>query len=53
MLLSAEHKTACLDEVKKLKSGGTEGVQEFNARNTGSETPACTATLSLSGVLFL
>lgn len=45
----AEHRTACLDEVNKLKTGGTEGAQEFKATNVGSEMPACTATLSLSG----
>lgn len=47
--ITAEHRTACLDEVQKLKTGVAEG---FNGENTGSSTPACMATLSLSGVLF-
>ena len=46
---TAEHRTACLDEVQKLKTGAAEG---FNGESTGSATPACMATLSLSGVLF-
>lgn len=54
LLLATEHRTACLDEVNKLKTGdgaGDEDAQEFKTMNSsGSGMPACTATLSLSGI---
>ena len=48
-----EHKTACLDEVQKLKTESAEGVPEFTSGTSSSESPSCIATLSLSGIGFL
>ncbi|XP_078365019.1 uncharacterized protein LOC144649406 [Oculina patagonica] len=45
LLLATEHRTACLDEVQKLKTGAA-----AEGESTGSATPACMATLSLSDV---
>ena len=48
-----EHRTACLDEVQKLKTECAEGVPELTSRTSSSEAPSCIATLSLSGIGFL
>jgi len=48
LLLATEHRTACLDEVQKLKTGAGD---TFNGESTsGSATPACLATLTISDV---
>jgi len=53
LLLASEHRTACLDEVQKLKTGSTEGVPEFIGGNSSSAAPSCIATLSLTGLKII
>lgn len=48
LLLATEHRTACLDEVRKLKTGAG---NTFNGESTSdSATGACLATLTISDV---
>ena len=50
IIYSGQHRTACLDEVQKLKMGSSE-VSELAEGDAGYTAPSCIASLSLSGIL--
>jgi len=52
LLLASQHRTACLDEVQKLKMGSSE-VSELAEGDAGYTAPSCIASLSLSGLKII
>ncbi|XP_068722364.1 anillin-like isoform X2 [Montipora capricornis] len=53
LLLASEHRTACLEEVQRLKMGSFEGDAELIGENPSSSAPSCIATLSFSGLKII
>ena len=49
-MYSGQHRTACLDEVQKLKMGSSEDP-ELAGGDASYTAQSCIASLSLSGIL--